>query len=37
MRGFVAGANGVLGTPLTRLLIARGHSVMGLIRDPDKF
>jgi nucleoside-diphosphate-sugar epimerase len=34
MRVFVAGANGALGTPLTRLLIARGHSVIGLIRDP---
>jgi nucleoside-diphosphate-sugar epimerase len=34
MRVFVAGANGALGTPLTRLLVARGHSVVGLIRDP---
>ena len=34
MRVFVAGANGALGTPLTRLLVARGHSVLGLIRDP---
>ena len=30
----VAGASGALGTPLTRLLIARGHRVFGLIRDP---
>jgi nucleoside-diphosphate-sugar epimerase len=34
MRVFVAGASGALGTPLTRLLVARGHSVLGLIRDP---
>jgi nucleoside-diphosphate-sugar epimerase len=34
MRVFVAGANGAIGTYLTRLLIARGHSVIGLIRDP---
>ena len=34
MKVFVAGANGALGTPLTRLLIARGHSVLGLFRNP---
>src|SRR5689334_16772938 len=34
MRVFVAGASGAIGTPLTRLLIAHGHSVLGLIRDP---
>ena len=34
MRIFVAGANGAIGTYLTRLLVARGHSVIGLIRDP---
>jgi nucleoside-diphosphate-sugar epimerase len=34
MKILVAGANGALGTPLTRLLIARGHYVLGLIRDP---
>ena len=27
MKVFVAGANGALGTPLTRLLVARGGSV----------
>jgi nucleoside-diphosphate-sugar epimerase len=34
MKVFVAGGDGALGTPLTRLLIPRGHSVLGLIRDP---
>src|SRR5882762_1558358 len=34
MRVFVAGANGAIGIPLTRLLVARGHDVLGLIRDP---
>jgi hypothetical protein len=34
MRVLVAGANGALGVPLTRLLVARGHSVVGLIRNP---
>jgi len=34
MNVLVAGANGAIGTPLTRLLIARGHSVFGLIRNP---
>jgi nucleoside-diphosphate-sugar epimerase len=34
MKVLVAGANGALGTPLTRLLLARGHQVLGLIRDP---
>jgi nucleoside-diphosphate-sugar epimerase len=34
MRVFVAGASGAIGVPLTRLLIARGHTVIGLIRDP---
>ena len=33
MKVFVAGANGAIGIHLTRLLIARGHSVIGLIRD----
>ena len=34
MRVLVAGASGALGIPLTRLLVARGHSVIGLIRNP---
>ena len=34
MNVFVAGASGAIGTPLTRLLVARGHEVLGLIRDP---
>jgi nucleoside-diphosphate-sugar epimerase len=34
MRVLVAGASGALGVPLTRLLSARGHSVVGLIRNP---
>jgi nucleoside-diphosphate-sugar epimerase len=34
MRVFVAGASGALGNYLTRLLIAHGHSVIGLIRNP---
>jgi hypothetical protein len=34
MRVLVAGASGALGIPLTRLLVARGHSVVGLIRNP---
>ena len=32
MRVLVAGASGALGVPLTRLLVARGHSVVGLIQ-----
>jgi nucleoside-diphosphate-sugar epimerase len=34
MKVFVAGADGAIGTPLTRLLVARGHEVLGLIRNP---
>ncbi len=34
MRVLVAGASGALGIPLIRLLVARGHSVVGLIRNP---
>ena len=32
MKVFIAGASGVLGRRLTRQLIARGHSVIGLVR-----
>ncbi|MCL2536330.1 MAG: NAD(P)-dependent oxidoreductase [Nocardiaceae bacterium] len=35
MRILVAGAGGVLGLPLTRELIARGHEVVGTSRNPD--
>ena len=34
MRVLVAGASGALGIPLTRLLVTRGHGVVGLIRNP---
>src|SRR5262245_22901833 len=34
MKVLLAGADGALGTPLTRLLVARGHTVLGLIRNP---
>ena len=34
MSVLVAGPSGALGVPLTRLLVARGHSVVGLIRNP---
>jgi nucleoside-diphosphate-sugar epimerase len=34
MKVLVAGADGAIGVPLTRLLLARGHQVLGLIRDP---
>ena len=34
MRVLIAGASGALGVPLTRLLVARWHSVVGLIRNP---
>jgi nucleoside-diphosphate-sugar epimerase len=33
LRVFVAGATGALGRPLTRALVARGHTVIGLTRD----
>jgi nucleoside-diphosphate-sugar epimerase len=33
MRVFIAGATGVLGQALTKQLLARGHSVFGLVRD----
>ncbi|QCQ93269.1 NAD-dependent epimerase/dehydratase family protein [Rhodococcus sp. SGAir0479] len=35
MRILVAGAGGVVGLPLTRELIARGHHVVGTSRNPD--
>lgn len=35
MRILVAGAGGVVGLPLTRELIARGHDVVGTSRNPD--
>lgn len=34
MKILLAGADGALGTPLTRLLLARGHKILGLIRNP---
>jgi nucleoside-diphosphate-sugar epimerase len=33
MNVLLAGADGALGRPITRLLLARGHTVLGLIRD----
>ncbi len=34
MKVLLAGADGALGTPITRLLLARGHTILGLIRNP---
>jgi nucleoside-diphosphate-sugar epimerase len=34
VRVFLAGADGAIGTLLTPMLVARGHDVMGLIRNP---
>jgi nucleoside-diphosphate-sugar epimerase len=34
MKVLVAGASGAIGTPLTRQLVAHGHRVLGLTRDP---
>jgi nucleoside-diphosphate-sugar epimerase len=36
VRVFVAGATGAIGRPLVRLLLAAGHEVSGLTRDPAK-
>ena len=36
MRIFIAGASGVIGTRLVRLLIADGHAVAGMTRSPGK-
>ena len=33
---FVAGATGVIGVPVVRLLVADGHRVVGMTRSPDK-
>lgn len=33
MKVFIAGATGAIGTPLIRLLVVRGHEVLGLTRD----
>lgn len=35
MRVLVAGATGALGRPLVRMLVARGHEVVGLTRRPE--
>ena len=36
MRIFIAGATGVIGVRLVRLLVADGHTVAGMTRSPDK-
>lgn len=36
MRLLVTGCTGFIGSHLTRLLLAEGHSVVGLVRNPDK-
>jgi uncharacterized protein YbjT (DUF2867 family) len=37
MRVFVAGATGVVGVPLVRVLVQAGHVVAGMTRTPGKF
>jgi len=34
MKVLLAGASGALGIPITRQLLAHGHQVLGLTRDP---
>ena len=36
MKIFIAGATGTLGRPVVRLLLARGHEVVGLTRSPER-
>lgn len=36
MRLLVTGCTGFIGSHLTRLLLAEGHTVVGLVRNPDK-
>jgi nucleoside-diphosphate-sugar epimerase len=36
MRIFVAGASGVIGVELVRLLVAAGHEVVGMTRSPEE-
>ena len=36
MRVFLAGATGVIGLPLTRVLVEAGHTVAGMTRTPSK-
>src|SRR5512134_854068 len=36
MRIFIAGATGTLGRPVVRLLLARGHELVGLTRSPER-
>ena len=36
MRIFVAGATGVIGRPLVKLLVGAGHEVTGTTRSPAK-
>src|SRR5688572_4763353 len=36
MKIFLAGASGAVGRPLTEMLVAEGHQVIGTTRDPKK-